>query len=155
MSRYASYFLLVASYITAVLKTTESFLLVIPSKPTHLQAWQTAGGLPRWSSTVSIPDQRTKVLHTSRCCQQGVTNSSLSLAAEAILIEEPRNVHSCSVTSFCNPTDYSPSGSSAHRIFQARTLEWDATPYSGGSSGPRDQTHVSCVPCIGRRILYH
>ena len=134
---------------------TESFLLVIPSKPAHSQAWRPAGGLPRWSSTVSIPDQRTKVPHTSRCRQQGATNSSLPLAAEATLIEGPRNVRSRSVAPPCGPTDDSPSGSPAHGIFQARTLEWDVTPYSGGSSGPRDQTHVSCVPCIGRRILYH
>ena len=28
-------------------------------------------------------------------------------------------------------------------------------PSSRGSSQPRDQTHVSCVSCIGRWILYH
>ena len=27
--------------------------------------------------------------------------------------------------------------------------------FSRGSSGPRDWTWVSCVSCIGRRILYH
>ena len=36
--------------------------------------------------------------------------------------------------------------------FQARMLEWAATSFSGGSSQPRDQTHVSC---IGRWILYY
>ena len=38
---------------------------------------------------------------------------------------------------------------------QARILEWVATSSSRGSSLPRDQTHISCVYCIGRRIHYH
>ena len=52
----------------------------------------------------------------------------------------------------CESMDYSPPGSSAHGIFQARILEWVAISYSRGSSQPRDHTRVSCV---GRRILYH
>ena len=46
----------------------------------------------------------------------------------------------------------SPQGSSVHRIPQARTLEWLAIFFSGGSSWPRDGTRISC---IGRWILYH
>ena len=46
---------------------------------------------------------------------------------------------------FCNPMDYSPSGSSVHGILQARILEWVAMPSSRGSSGPRGQTRVSCI----------
>ena len=53
------------------------------------------------------------------------------------------------------PMDYSPPGSSVCEIFQARILEWVAMPSSRGSSRPRDQTHISCVSCIGRWILYH
>ena len=34
-------------------------------------------------------------------------------------------------------------------------LEWVAMPFSRGSSWPRDQTRVSYVSCIGRRVLYH
>ena len=30
-----------------------------------------------------------------------------------------------------------------------------ATSYSRGYSLPRDQTHISCVSCIHRQILYH
>ena len=41
---------------------------------------------------------------------------------------------------FCNPKDYT-----AHRILQARILEWVAFPFSRGSSEPRDQTQVSCI----------
>ena len=51
--------------------------------------------------------------------------------------------------------DCSLPGSSVHGILQARLLEWVALPSSRGSSWPRDSTHVSCVSCIGRRILYH
>ena len=55
----------------------------------------------------------------------------------------------------CNPMDYSPPGSSVHGILQTRILEWVAMLSSRGSSTPRDQTWVSYVTCIGRRVLYH
>ena len=44
----------------------------------------------------------------------------------------------------CDPVDCSPTGSSIHRISQARILQWVAMPSSRGSSRPRDGTHVSC-----------
>jgi len=40
-------------------------------------------------------------------------------------------------------------------FFQARILEWVTISFSRGSSQPRDWTHVSCVSCTGRRILYY
>ena len=36
----------------------------------------------------------------------------------------------------------------------ARILEWVVISYSRGSPQPRDQTWISCVPCICRWILY-
>ena len=54
-------------------------------------------------------------------------------------------------STLCNPMNCSPPGSSVHGILQARILEWEAIPFSRGSSQPRDQTSVSC---IGRWILY-
>ena len=51
--------------------------------------------------------------------------------------------------------DCSPPGSSVHGIFQARILEWVAISSSKGSSWPRDWTHVSCISCTGRQVLYH
>ena len=36
-------------------------------------------------------------------------------------------------------------GSTIHRIFQARILEWTAISFSRGSSQPRDQSQVSCT----------
>ena len=41
--------------------------------------------------------------------------------------------------------DWSRPGSSVHGISQARILEWVAISFSGGSSPPRDQIHVSCL----------
>ena len=40
-------------------------------------------------------------------------------------------------------------------ILQARKLEWVVISFSRGSSQPRDQTHISCISCIGRQILSH
>ena len=54
-----------------------------------------------------------------------------------------------------DPMDCSLPGSSVHGIFQARKLEWIAISSSRESSRPGDRTHISCVSCICRRILYH
>ena len=51
----------------------------------------------------------------------------------------------------CNPMDYSPPGSSVHRVLQARILEWIAIPFSRWSSQPRDWTGL----LHGRWLLYH
>ena len=34
----------------------------------------------------------------------------------------------------CDPMDYSPPGSSVHRILQIKILEWVSIPFLGGSS---------------------
>ena len=60
-----------------------------------------------------------------------------------------------SCPALCDPMDCSPLGSCVCGILQARTLEWVAISSSRGSSRPRDGTHVSCVLCIGRQIVYH
>ena len=64
-----------------------------------------------------------------------------------------KSLQSC--PTLCDSMDCSPPGSSLHGILQTRILEWVAMPSSTGSSWPRDQTHVTYVSCIGRRILYH
>ena len=51
-------------------------------------------------------------------------------------------------------TACNPPGSSDHRVFQARILEWVVISYSMGSYSPRDQTHVSCISCVSRWVLY-
>ena len=55
----------------------------------------------------------------------------------------------------CDSMDCSPPGSSVHGILQATILEWVAMSSSRGSSPPRNQTHISCVSCTGKQILYH
>ena len=47
----------------------------------------------------------------------------------------------------CGPLDCSLPGSSARGI-----LAWVAMPSSRGSFPSRDQTHVSCISCIGRWV---
>ena len=61
----------------------------------------------------------------------------------------PICTHGCVLSSFmcptlCNSMDWSLPVSSDHEIFPARILEWVAMLSSRGSSGPRDQTHISC-----------
>ena len=41
------------------------------------------------------------------------------------------------------------------KFFQAGIVEWVAFSSSRGSSPLWDWTHVSCISCIGRRVLYH
>ena len=50
-----------------------------------------------------------------------------------------------SCLTLCNTMDCSLPGSSVHGILQERILEWVATPFSRGSSWPRDWTWVSCI----------
>ena len=49
-----------------------------------------------------------------------------------------------------SPMDCGRLGSSFHRIFQARILEWVVTFCFRRSSWPRDQTRISCLSCIDR-----
>ena len=44
---------------------------------------------------------------------------------------------------------------SSVQYFPGKNIGVVATSYSRGSSQPRDWTHVSCISCIGRQILYH
>ena len=55
----------------------------------------------------------------------------------------------------CDPMDHILPGSSVQGILQARILKWVAISFSMGSSGPRDQTRICLVSCIGRWVLYH
>ena len=54
-----------------------------------------------------------------------------------------------------DPVDSDLLGSSVHGILLVGMLEWIAMASSRGSSRPRDQTHISYISCIGRRVLYH
>ena len=48
----------------------------------------------------------------------------------------------------CDPVDCSSPGSSVHGILQATVLRWFAMTSSRRSSWPRNQTCISCNPCI-------
>ena len=48
-------------------------------------------------------------------------------------------------SALCDPMDYSPTGSFAHGILQARIPKWVAISFSREYSPPRDWTHVSCI----------
>ena len=64
---------------------------------------------------------------------------------------------------FCDPRNGSPPDSSVYGILKSRVLQWDASPFSRGSSWPRDQTQVSHIEgrvftiCATREApdLYH
>ena len=85
---------------------------------------------------VEIPNRKSSTTSFFRdvCCCCSVTKSHLTL---------------------CDPMNYSPPGSSVHGISQARILERVAISFSRESYQLRDWTHVSCLSCIGRQILYH
>ena len=73
------------------------------------------------------------------------------------------NMHLCCVCAqllqscptLCDPMDCNPSGSSVSGLLQATILERIAMPLSRGCFRPRDQTHVSYISYIGRKVLYH
>ena len=64
-----------------------------------------------------------------------------------------KSLQSC--LTLCDHMDCSPPGSSVHGILQAKIPEWFAMPSSRGSSLPGDGTHISCVSCTGRCVLYY
>ena len=63
------------------------------------------------------------------------------------------HIHAQSVSCvwLCNRMDCTLPGSSD---FSGKHLVWVSISFRG-SSPSRDQTHVSCISCIGRWILYH
>ena len=60
-----------------------------------------------------------------------------------------------SCLTLCNPMDSNLPGSSDHGILQTRMLEQVAISYSRGFSWPRNRTHIFCISCTGKWILYH
>ena len=68
-----------------------------------------------------------------------------------------RNTHVCLVAHLCliaTPWTVARQAPLSMGILQARILEWAAMPSSRGSYRPRERTWVSCVSCIGWRILF-
>ena len=97
---------------------------------------------PHCLSRHLIPQSKTP----SICFRIGITKHSSSSSNVCVF--------SC-VWLCCDPMDCSPPGFSVHGIFQARILEQVAFFFSRRSSWLRDWTHVSCISCISRQILFH
>ena len=95
---------------------------------------------------ILVPD------HVLNPCPQQWTHRILTTGPPGNSQDLMYSVSACSVAQSC-PTlmGYSPPGSSAHRTFQARILEWVVTFSSRGSFQPKDWT---CISCIGRWNLY-
>ena len=87
-----------------------------------------------------------------QCTQENTSNNYHAQLSETTT---ERCMHAKSLSCVCNPMDCSLPGSSVHGISQARILEQAAISYFKGSSWLRVQILVSCISCIGRRILYH
>ena len=81
---------------------------------------------PRWGWKKGVKKLRFNIHHTKIMASSPVT----CMCAKSLQ----------SRSDLCNAMVCSPSGSSVHRILQARILEWVAVPSSMGSSWPRDQT---------------
>ena len=107
----------------------------------------------RWSLTWGFwPFWRVTHFWVSPCVCM-LTNFCLIFFCSSVSCKCAKSLQSCPI--LCDPVDCSPPGFSVHGIFQARILEWVATPSSKGSSRPRDRTRVSYISCIGRWFLYH
>ena len=65
-------------------------------------------------------------------------------SAASSVAEKRREVAQSCLT-LCNPRNCSLPGSSVHRIFQARIVEWVTISFSRGSSQPRGRMQVSCI----------
>ena len=81
----------------------------------------------------------------NRGCQMLCTRTTMELHANPLQL----------YLTLWDSMDYSPPGTSVNGILQARILEWVAISFSKGSSRPKDQTRISYVSDIGRKILYH
>ena len=79
--------------------------------------------------------------YSSRDCPEPDTTEQLTLPSLiSVAVSSEVCLHAWSVTSvgMCDPTGYSPPGSSVHGILQARLRAWVAMPSSRESSLPGD-----------------
>ena len=100
-----------------------STCVVFPALEQHWALWPPAYGKKEEEATLTFDDKRPKSPNGD------FHFAPLPLCLLLLLF-------SC-VQLFCDPMDYSPSGSSVHGISQARILEWVAMPFSRRSSLPR------------------
>ena len=108
-----------------------STCVVFPALEQHWALWPPAYGKKEEEATLTFDDKRPKSPNGD------FHFAPLPLCLLLLLF-------SC-VQLFCDPMDYSPSGSSVHEIFQTRVLEWVTISFSRRSSQPRDWTPTSCA----------
>ena len=106
------------------------------------------------------PLQYSGLENSMDCIVHGVAQSRTRLSDFHFDFTSVSAVHALTVCirscpTLCDPVDCSSPSSSVPGILQAGILEWVAMPFSRGPSGPRDETRVSYVPCIGWRVIYH
>ena len=100
-----------------------------PAGPCHVDPHELASGFSRPAAAslllISGPTKAHDPLERALLTQPGPLGCLLTVCAQSL-----RRVR------LSDPTDCSPSGSSAHGIFRARTLEWGAFPTPGGLPDP-------------------
>ena len=89
--------------------------------------------------------------HTLHCVNDDFFPSFSIVSSLCVCVR----MHAQSCSTLWDSMKCSPPGSSGHGILWARMLERVIISSSWGSSRPRDRTHVSCISCTGKRILYH
>ena len=108
---------------------------------------------PRIGKLIQKPESKAahfRGRHTKHRVTQQKLNSHLFTRSRFTILPVPCS-QSCPM--LCVSMACSPPGSSVHRISQARILDQVAISFSRGISQPRDGAPVSCVSCIGRRVL--
>ena len=91
-----------------------------------------------WAAIYGVAQSRTRLKRLSSSSSRSMNAKSLQLCP-----------------TLCDPVSCSLPDSPVHGIVQAKIPEWVAGPSFRGSSWPRDPTHISCISCIDRQILYH
>ena len=124
--------------------------LLFPSPVYESEMWKWSHPVVTLSDPMdcSLPGSSVHGIFQSRALEWGAIAFSIYF-----VYMHAKSLQSC--PTLCDPMDCSPPGSSVHRILQARILEWVAIPFFRGSSPSRGQTHVSCVSCIVRQVLYY
>ena len=135
---YGSLLLSPGSWCTQVLCVCVCVCVCVPSKSLFPQSCVKSVIKSHWppkSNSLGVLSPFARSPGWEICCR-----SSSSSSVQALLC-----------LTLCDTMEYSPLGSSAYGIFQARILEWVAISFSRESYWPRDRT---CVSYIGRQILY-
>ena len=142
-----------------------SILLILFNDIMNILVHEKDTGIP-FSIYLQVGSEGRHMVSSRRCSLTVFQADALSwyLVADSLghlnpwlhILTAVKNWHMCMhaqlCLTLCDPMDCSPPGSSVHGTVQARILEWVAISFCTGSSLSRDGT---CVPCIGRGIVYH